>query len=78
MGGVRPSDLTEAEVEMMFQAGKKAALPAYSLERAKLILSDNVWVFEPAWDAPYGLGSRFSPESYDDLAKRPPYKHFYA
>jgi hypothetical protein len=26
----------------------------------------------------YGLGSRFNPERYDDLAGRPPYKHFNA
>ena len=29
--------LSEAELEMMVQAGKKAAKPAYSLERAKVI-----------------------------------------
>jgi hypothetical protein len=66
--------LTEAEVEIMFQAGKKAAWPPWSLEHAKLILSDNVWVFTPAWDSPYG-GSRYSRH---DLAERPPCKHFAA
>jgi hypothetical protein len=63
---------------MIFQAGKKSALPVFNLEHAKLILSDNVWVFEPAWDAPYGLGSGFNTANYDDLARRPPYRHFYA
>jgi len=45
---------TEAEIWMLFDANKKAGSPPDSLEHAKLILSDNIWVFTPRFDSPYG------------------------
>jgi hypothetical protein len=65
---------TDAEIKMLCDADKKAAYPPRSIEHARLILSDNVWVFEPAHDSPYG-GSRYSRH---DLAGRPPYRPFCA
>jgi hypothetical protein len=41
---------TEAEIQMLFDANKKAGSPPRSLARAKLILSDNVWVFTSNYD----------------------------
>jgi hypothetical protein len=48
---------TDAEIEMLFQANKKAGYPPHNLEHAKLILSDNVWVFSPNHDSPHALAS---------------------
>jgi hypothetical protein len=45
---------TEAEIQMLFDAEKKNGCPPRDLDHAKLILSDNVWVFTPRFDSPYG------------------------
>jgi hypothetical protein len=65
---------SDAEIKMLCDADKKAAYPPHSLAHAKLILSDNVWVFTPASDSPHWRAGTLA--GYDNW--RPPYKRFCA
>jgi hypothetical protein len=70
-------EATEAEMWMLFDAAMKAGRPAHSLEHAERILSDNVYVFTPARESPYGSWSRMKFSGHD-LSRWPPYKPFRA
>jgi len=45
---------SDAEIQMLLDAGNKAGAVPHNLEHAKLILSDNVFAYTPAGDSPYG------------------------
>jgi len=46
---------TEPEIKMLLAAEKKnGGTPPSSLDHAKIILSDNVWIFKPRRDSPIG------------------------
>src|SRR5882757_10431590 len=49
---------SEAEIQMLLDAGNKAGAVPHNLEHAKLILSDNVFAFTPAHDSPYGRDAK--------------------
>jgi hypothetical protein len=48
---------TEAEIQMLFDANKKAGSPPRSLEHAKRILADNIWCFQPSHGSPFDKAS---------------------
>lgn len=45
---------TEPEIKMLLAAEKKNGHPPSSLDHAKIILSDNVWIFLPRRRSPFG------------------------
>lgn len=49
---------SDDEIQMMFDAGKKAGAVPHNLGHAKLILSDNVVAFTAAPSSPYGQAAK--------------------
>jgi hypothetical protein len=49
---------SEAEIQMLLDAGEKAGAVPHNLDHARLILSDSVFVFTPAPDSPYGRDAK--------------------
>jgi hypothetical protein len=45
--------LSEAEIELLFNAAKKAGTPAWSLEHAQRIMADNIYAFRPPHGSPF-------------------------
>jgi hypothetical protein len=49
---------SDDEIQMLFDAGKKAGAVPHNLGHAKLILSDNVFAFAAAPGSPYGQAAK--------------------
>jgi hypothetical protein len=52
---------TEAEIQTLIDAEKRAGSPPRSLAHARLILADNVYAFRPASDSPFDRSGNFWP-----------------
>jgi hypothetical protein len=50
---------TEAEVQILIDAEKKACSPPCSLAHARLVLADNVYAFRPALNSPFDRSRNF-------------------
>jgi hypothetical protein len=49
---------SDAEIQMLCDAGEKAGAVPHNLDHARLILSDSVAAFTPAHDSPYGQSAK--------------------
>jgi hypothetical protein len=50
---------TKAEIQMLFDANKKAGSPPRNLEHGKRILADNVYAFRPQHGSPFDRASNY-------------------